>query len=524
MLNKTLFAKLVRYTCWISDLLLIGLAIFLSATNRDALTPLLMLTISLCILGGCFFPLLVYYIDFLFAQNEVRAEAQHAPESLRQSVNRLSELTQRVEVAIADVTKATLIARQVPDRIEEKTAFLEDVSNRMQPGMLDSMLATLSSMETRLYSLHADWEGLQRKLDRAESETSLEMASETILRRLTEIEKQFNQRLSEDRWSSFADWSESLGAELASIRELIKSLDANAGTMAPPKTSPSEDTVVAFSLEPSEEAAEIVSEDGAGEGPDEEDESDEEGERFSTPPEEITSVETVIEPDAADEIESEEEPEDEPESDWVDETALSESEKELAVSFLEAEEADATVSEPVDLSEAEDAVVSEREKSDGEAALEEEPEDSSGITDEAELSAIESEMDELSEAEDLFAEEEQVTEEKAPKGAQRVEQAMFFDDMEEPSSVPLVDSETIIIQAKVLVGIANRVFIRGEGGDLSWDEGTPLELTGIGEWRWMTEGVHAPIRCQLWLNDDRPAEGDVIELSPGEVHVLTPVF
>ncbi len=74
------------------------------------------------------------------------------------------------------------------------------------------------------------------------------------------------------------------------------------------------------------------------------------------------------------------------------------------------------------------------------------------------------------------------------------------------------------------VGIGNKIFVRGEGPGLSWDEGKPLEFLSIGKWSWETADAAEPVKLKLYKNDDLAAQGDVITIPPGHHIEITPVF
>lgn len=81
------------------------------------------------------------------------------------------------------------------------------------------------------------------------------------------------------------------------------------------------------------------------------------------------------------------------------------------------------------------------------------------------------------------------------------------------------------LTARVLIGIGNKPFIRGEGPGLSADKGVPMEFVEIGQWRWVApkDSTH-PITLRILKNDEVPAEGDAIVLKPGQSLDVSPVF
>lgn len=75
------------------------------------------------------------------------------------------------------------------------------------------------------------------------------------------------------------------------------------------------------------------------------------------------------------------------------------------------------------------------------------------------------------------------------------------------------------------IGIGNRLFIRGEGPGLVWDQGVPLQFVSIGKWRWETTEATAPVTFKLYKNDqiECSALGTQV-LEPGRQLELTAAF
>jgi hypothetical protein len=74
------------------------------------------------------------------------------------------------------------------------------------------------------------------------------------------------------------------------------------------------------------------------------------------------------------------------------------------------------------------------------------------------------------------------------------------------------------------IGIGNKIFVRGEGPGLSWEKGVPMEFVSIGKWSWKASDATAPVKIQLYKNDDLAAQGDAIAIPAGHHVEATPVF
>jgi hypothetical protein len=80
------------------------------------------------------------------------------------------------------------------------------------------------------------------------------------------------------------------------------------------------------------------------------------------------------------------------------------------------------------------------------------------------------------------------------------------------------------LTARVDVGWGNALFIRGQGGELSWEKGTPLLCAGRSTWVCAPRQANEPITCKLLLNDHLWAAGADLVVEPGSHLELAPVF
>lgn len=71
------------------------------------------------------------------------------------------------------------------------------------------------------------------------------------------------------------------------------------------------------------------------------------------------------------------------------------------------------------------------------------------------------------------------------------------------------------------IGIGNRLFIRGEGPGLSWDEGVPLQFVSIGKWRWETSAAAQTVQFKLYKNDRDECPLPIDRLEAGHQQELT---
>lgn len=127
---------------------------------------------------------------------------------------------------------------------------------------------------------------------------------------------------------------------------------------------------------------------------------------------------------------------------------------------------------------------------------------------------------------------------RAPKKAEPEELSLPIEE-----SASLVDTETLdgfqpgVVERVITsdgatrllvtayIGIGNRLFIRGDGPGLSWDQGVPLQFVSIGKWRWETNDATAPLEFKLFKNDDvECAALGQQRLDPGHQQEVTAAF
>jgi hypothetical protein len=83
---------------------------------------------------------------------------------------------------------------------------------------------------------------------------------------------------------------------------------------------------------------------------------------------------------------------------------------------------------------------------------------------------------------------------------------------------------TTTLVATAFIGASNKLFLRGEGPGLSWDEGVPMRFVEIGKWSWTTTDATGPIQIQLFKNDEEGDRAGVLTLEPGQRLDVRPDF
>lgn len=89
---------------------------------------------------------------------------------------------------------------------------------------------------------------------------------------------------------------------------------------------------------------------------------------------------------------------------------------------------------------------------------------------------------------------------------------------------PLADEPVALVEARIDVGLGNRLFIRGQGEGLSWSQGQPLTCVEPAKWVWLARPPQTGIVFKLLLNDEIWDQGGDVVLEPGRTIELAPRF
>ena len=79
------------------------------------------------------------------------------------------------------------------------------------------------------------------------------------------------------------------------------------------------------------------------------------------------------------------------------------------------------------------------------------------------------------------------------------------------------------IEVKLDVGFGNAVFMRGQGGGLTWERGLPLVCVDAKTWRW-SGLAKDPITFKLLINDQIWSAGNDLMIAPGQKIEVAPEF
>lgn len=93
-----------------------------------------------------------------------------------------------------------------------------------------------------------------------------------------------------------------------------------------------------------------------------------------------------------------------------------------------------------------------------------------------------------------------------------------------PAAKALPRPSVTTVTAIADIGWGNQLFLRGEGGGLSWEQGVPMTCNGGAEWVWISTANDPVFNFKVVLNDKFWAAGDNHTVSSGNTHISYPAF
>lgn len=399
MKDPKAFFPIIFASSWIGNFVLTVIAFYLAFTNEAPLTPVLFLTVAVCIIAGNALPISVYWILARTRQSELAAEMAEIPFRVREALALSEDVVGRLDEAEGALSKGILLARQVPERINESFSQLTQLSEKLDTldaenlsDAIQKQSDSIKKLKDLVKALSRPMESIQGAVDGVRSDVKeVPDAMESLLQKLGSLQ---NKSEGDPEDATISDRLDLLFETLETVQESLDALLLR---------------VVELKIQ-------------------------------ATPP-----------PFATD-------PEDEPE-------------------FDDQEEFDKLEEELANPDELED--VPEQTE---EAAELEEPEEESG----EEVVDIE--------ADPVVAE---------PEAAEDGQQTLFNDG-----------KTRLVVNA--MIGMHNKLFVRGDEPWLSWEDGQLMELIGIGEFSWAIDDLRDSIEVNVLLNDEFVAEGGSITLEPGK--------
>lgn len=94
----------------------------------------------------------------------------------------------------------------------------------------------------------------------------------------------------------------------------------------------------------------------------------------------------------------------------------------------------------------------------------------------------------------------------------------------DPATADKAPAPLTRIMADADVGYGNILYLRGEGGGLSWDTGVAMNNDGDNKWSWVVESTDEQITFKFVINDLMWSAGDNLTVARGKTSVSTPSF
>ena len=92
------------------------------------------------------------------------------------------------------------------------------------------------------------------------------------------------------------------------------------------------------------------------------------------------------------------------------------------------------------------------------------------------------------------------------------------------SAAPKKGDTLTRILSKIDAGWGNQLYIRGNGGGLSWEKGVLMQCISDDEWLWEKKIDVASITFKILINDEIWSVGEDCMVPVGETAILTPCF
>jgi hypothetical protein len=93
-----------------------------------------------------------------------------------------------------------------------------------------------------------------------------------------------------------------------------------------------------------------------------------------------------------------------------------------------------------------------------------------------------------------------------------------------PVAAPVKKAVTTVISATIDVGFGHALYVRGEGGGLSWNRGLALKNVSADKWSWTFSDVSGPITFKFLIDDAVWSVGENYVAVPGASLAFQPVF
>lgn len=184
-MQETQNSKLPKWPFLVGDGALIILACFIVISSPKPMTALTIFACALSVILGMLIYITPYVLEHLTQQQTIKLKQVKAESSLLRASEMTEELLKRAEDAHANLTKCTLMAKQFPTVLEEKS---EELLDAFDPHRFSVNIQELSDVASRLEAIPLQSRSEHENTGTKARENEINQSLKKILTRLQIIE------------------------------------------------------------------------------------------------------------------------------------------------------------------------------------------------------------------------------------------------------------------------------------------------------------------------------------------------
>ncbi len=185
-MQETQNTNLPKWPFLVGDGALIILACFIVISSPKPMTALTIFACALSVTLGMLIYITPYVLEHLTQQQYIKLKQVKAESSLLRASEMTEELLKRAEDAHANLTKCTLMAKQFPTVLEEKS---EELLDAFDPHRFSVNIQELSDVASRLEAIPFQSKSKVDSTDTKTRENEINQSLKKILTRLQAIEE-----------------------------------------------------------------------------------------------------------------------------------------------------------------------------------------------------------------------------------------------------------------------------------------------------------------------------------------------
>ncbi len=184
-MNKKTDTPIPKWPFLTGDIILVSLACFIVISSPKPLTPLAIFACALSIILGMLIYVTPYLLEHLTQQQRIRLRQSKAEESLLSAAENTDALLNRSEEILSEFTKGILLAKQIPGKLQEKSAALTEVIES------ESLIQKIKELKVVVSKLEA----VQTSLTNNESPYEPKETQSTVKTLIKELSEEISTKL-----------------------------------------------------------------------------------------------------------------------------------------------------------------------------------------------------------------------------------------------------------------------------------------------------------------------------------------